>query len=83
MLSDLENRALLQMDSSRASSREGLEASELAQAARAATQKRGVAIVAPPLENFQEAEYRRVFAALGSEGANGLIVGNNAEHATN
>ncbi len=64
-------------------SRGVLEASEGA-AVREAAQRRGVALVAPPLDGpFVETEYRRVFGSMMQERAEGLIVSDQAEHTTN
>jgi putative ABC transport system substrate-binding protein len=64
-------------------SRGALEAA-VGAAMREAAQRRGVALVAPPLDGpFVEAEYRRVFATMVQERADGLIVNDQVEHATN
>jgi len=45
--------------------------------------KNSVSIVGPPLEKpTDEQEYRRVFAALAQEGADGLLVGDESENVT-
>jgi putative ABC transport system substrate-binding protein len=47
-------------------------------------QRAGVTWVGPPLDHpFDEAEYRRVFAALAQEGAQGLIVGDDPPNVIN
>src|SRR5262249_26977494 len=47
-------------------------------------QRTGVTWVGPPLDPpFDEAKYRRVFAALAQEGAEGIIVTDDAENVTN
>jgi len=46
-------------------------------------QRRGVALVAPPLNSFVETEYRRVVAAMVQEHVDGLIVSDQSEHFTN
>jgi putative ABC transport system substrate-binding protein len=47
-------------------------------------QRTGVTWVAPPFDPpFDEAEYRRVFAALAQEGAEEIIVSDDAENVTN
>src|SRR5262249_42039248 len=50
---------------------------------RKAAQQAGVSLVGPPLETFQEAEYRRVFELMTQERADGLIVSSQNEHGTN
>jgi putative tryptophan/tyrosine transport system substrate-binding protein len=51
---------------------------------REAELKLGVSFVGSPLDHpIQEAEYRRVFAALAQEGADGLIVSDEPENVTN
>jgi putative tryptophan/tyrosine transport system substrate-binding protein len=51
---------------------------------REAELKLGISFVGSPLDHpIQEAEYRRVFATLAEEGADGLIVSDEAESVTN
>jgi putative ABC transport system substrate-binding protein len=55
-----------------------------AAAIREAELKLGVSLVGSPLDHpIQEAEYRRVFAVLAQEGADGLIVSDETESVTN
>jgi putative tryptophan/tyrosine transport system substrate-binding protein len=43
-------------------------------AVREIVQKAGMSLLGPPLEAIEEAEYRRVFAAMAQEGADALMV---------
>jgi putative ABC transport system substrate-binding protein len=53
-------------------------------AMREAAKSKGVALVAPPLDApFVETEYRRVFATMVQQHADGLIVSDQSEHYTN
>jgi putative tryptophan/tyrosine transport system substrate-binding protein len=53
-------------------------------AIRVAAQKINISLIGPPLADaLQEAEYRRVFAAMTQEGADALVVSDQAEHLTN
>ena len=53
-------------------------------AAQQAARSIGISLVGPPLEApFEEAEYRRVLAAMKQEGVDALIVGDQAENAAN
>jgi ABC-type uncharacterized transport system substrate-binding protein len=53
-------------------------------AIREAAQSIKVSLVGPPLEApFQEAEYRRVFAAMARERADALVVSGESQHLTN
>jgi ABC-type uncharacterized transport system substrate-binding protein len=59
---------------------------ELSQGAamREAAQRRGITLVAPPLDSpLVEAEYRRVFATMVHERVDALIVGDQVEHGRN
>jgi ABC-type uncharacterized transport system substrate-binding protein len=50
-------------------------------APREAAQQTKVSLIGPPVgAPFQEAEYRRVFAAIAKEKANGLVVGGQSEN---
>jgi putative tryptophan/tyrosine transport system substrate-binding protein len=50
-------------------------------AMREAAQQLGISLVGPPLEGtIQETEYRRVFAAMKEEGADAILVSNQAEN---
>jgi putative ABC transport system substrate-binding protein len=52
-------------------------------AMREAAQQLGISLVGPPLEGtIQETEYRRVFAAMKTEGADAIIVNDQAENTT-
>ena len=63
-------------------SRDVMRSGEAA-AMREAARQAGVSLVGPPLENrIEEAEYRRVFAAMRQEGADALIASDQAEHFT-
>src|SRR6516225_2041028 len=51
---------------------------------REAAQHLGISLVGPPLEGtIQETEYRRAFAAMKKEGAEGIFVSEQAENLTN
>jgi putative ABC transport system substrate-binding protein len=53
-------------------------------ATREFAQRLGLSLVGPPLAApFTEAEYRRVFAAMTQQGADALLVGDQAENFTN
>src|SRR5262249_27361390 len=51
-------------------------------ALRNAAQEVDISLLGPPLENLQEAEYRRVLGAMASEHVDGVIVGDQLEHVT-
>jgi len=53
-----------------------------AAAVREAAQRMGISLVGVLLESFQEAEYRRVFAAMKQEGVAGILVSLQAENVT-
>jgi len=53
-------------------------------ALRDAAQRMNISLIGPPLDApFNDAEYRRVFAAMAQEGADALIVSNQYENITN
>jgi ABC-type uncharacterized transport system substrate-binding protein len=59
----------------------GLWGSHYGAAKREAAEETKVSLIGPPVSApFQDAEYRRVFAAIAKEKANGLVVGGQSEN---
>jgi putative ABC transport system substrate-binding protein len=63
-------------------SREVWERHPAAAAVREAAQRMGISLLGAILESFQEAEYRRVFAAMKHVGVAGILVSVQAENVT-